>query len=291
MNEQQNAQVEKMARDAATGKRKYDWRKTPVHVTDGAIATDPLRITGPVSGAWWQHAEPAFVQAQGQRFDDAARRKGKRSVAQDLAYCAQPLSDSIAETPDGYWICRNAVIGRTGFQTYKVGEIADPEGLLDSEDYAPDDELRLWRDPCEVFSPSTIASFEGKSLTLGHPRELLNPDTDMHHAVGHVQNLHRGREPLDSGDWPLLGDLVIKDRGAIDAIKSGERELSSGYTYRLAREGERWDQRDILGNHVALVPKGRAGEEARIKVGALAAGVHDDHDRRSGKQRENTAAR
>ncbi len=285
MDKRQNEAVEQAARDAASGKKRYDWRRTAIYSSDGGVANvtrDLSAMSGPAAGRWWEHREPEFLRKQGKGI--------ARNVGLDLAYCAEPISENIAETPEGYWICRNVTIGRSGFQRYKVSEIADPEGLL-GDDYAPDDELQLWRDPSEVFSPATIASFEGKSVTVGHPRELLNPDTDTDHAVGHVQNIHKGREPLDSGDWPLLGDLVIKDAEAIDAIKSGECELSSGYTYRLAKEGHRWDQRDILGNHVAIVPKGRAGHEVRIEVGALATGANDDRDTRSGKERENVAVR
>ena len=269
MSTKQNALVEKMAKDAAAGKP-YHWNSTPITELPGAIASCPYGTRGLRAPSWWKRVEPAFLKKQGQEI--------ARSVGLDLAYCAEPISETIAQTPDGYWICRNATIGRSGFQTYKIREIADPEGLLDSEDFAPDDDLALWRDPSEVFSPATIASFEAKSVTLGHPRELLNPDTDTDHAVGHIQNVRKGRELLDSGDLPLIADLIVKDRAAIDAIKSGECELSCGYTYRLAKEGHRWDQREILGNHVALVPKGRAGEEARIKVGALASGASDDKD-------------
>lgn len=180
-----------------------------------------------------------------------------------VAYYGEHLSENIARTPDGYLICKNAVIGRTGNQTYRVGEIADPEGLL-PDDLRDDDEIQLWRDPKEVFAASTIASFEGKTFTLTHPDKLLNPENDHEHNQGHVQNVHKGSESLESGDWPLLADIIVKGEDAIRAIESGERELSCGYVYRLAREGDRWDQRDILGNHVALVQRGRAGEEARI---------------------------
>jgi hypothetical protein len=190
------------------------------------------------------------------------------SVALDrkVAYFAEHLSDNIAKTPEGYLICRNAVIGRTGFQTYRVAEIADPEGLLQENErnLRDDEELQLWRDPAEVFSRNTIASFEGKTFTLTHPDNLLDPSSEREHHAGHVQNVHRGEEPLDSGAYPLLADVLVTDSEAIRAIDAGERELSCGYTYRLAREGYRWEQRDIIGNHVALVPKGRAGEEAKI---------------------------
>lgn len=283
MNTKQNELVEKMARRAAAGKG-YDWAATPIAETDLAEKSCPYRSRGLVAdhqGNWWVRGEPGFLKKQGEGI--------ARSVGLDLAYCGEPLSDTIAETPDGYWICRNATIGRSGFQKYKVKEIFDPENLL--ADYDDDEEVELWRDRSEVFSPATIASFEGKSLTLGHPPDLLNPDTDTDFAIGHVQNVREGTEPLDSGNWPLLADLVVKDRAAIDAIRSGERELSSGYTYKLAREGNRFDQRQILGNHVALVEKGRAGPEAKIETGALATSTHDDRDRRSGKQRENVWGR
>ena len=180
-----------------------------------------------------------------------------------IAYFAEHLSDNIGVTPEGYRICRNAVIGRSGFQTYKVHEISDPENLL-GERFSPDEELQLWRDPDEVFAPATLASFEGKTFTITHPEELLTPDTEREHHSGHVQNVRKGTEPLASQDWPLLADIIVTDADAIRAIDSGARELSCGYTYKLARKGYRWDQTEILGNHVALVTKGRAGAEAKI---------------------------
>lgn len=184
-----------------------------------------------------------------------------------VRYFGAHLSENIAETPEGYRICRNAVIGRTGFQNYKFSELADPDGIL-GDDRGPDEDIQVWRDPKEVFSPATLASFEGKTLTLTHPDELLDPDNEQRHHVGHVQNVRAGTEPLESGDLPMLADIVVTDRGAIRAIDSGTRELSCGYTYKLAKEGYRYDQRRLRGNHIALVPKGRAGDEARINDAA-----------------------
>lgn len=185
-----------------------------------------------------------------------------------VAYYGTHLSENIARSPEGFIICKNAVIARTGFQTYRVSELADPEGLLSERNYRPDEEIQIWRDPKEVFSPATIASFEGKTFTLTHPDELLTPDNERIHSQGHIQNVRRGSEPLASGDIPLLADIFVTGHEAIRAIESGERELSCGYTYRLAREGYRWDQREIVGNHAALVQKGRAGAEARINDSA-----------------------
>lgn len=182
-------------------------------------------------------------------------------------FAAEQLSTNVDLSPEGYLICRNVIIGRTGFQTYRVSEIADPDNLL-GDRYSPNEEIQLWRDPGEVFSPATIASFEGKTFTLTHPNDLLNPDTEREHFIGNVQNVRRGTEVLESGALPLIADIIIKDRDGIEAFKRGMREVSCGYTYELAREGYRWDQRKILGNHVALVSRGRAGAEARINDAA-----------------------
>ena len=93
----------------------------------------------------------------------------------------------------------------------------------------------------------------------------MTPTQSGYHHAGHVQNVRRGSEPLESGDIPLLADIIVTDRAAIEAVRAGDRELSCGYVYKLARNGKgRLDQTQILGNHVALVSKGRAGSEARI---------------------------
>jgi hypothetical protein len=190
------------------------------------------------------------------------------SVALDakLRYFGTRLSDNIAETPEGYLICKDAIIGRSGFQDYFVSELTDPEGLLKDRD--PGEELPVYRDPSEVFSPSTLSSFEGKTFTVTHPDNLLDPDNDGDHHVGHAQNIRKGSEPLESGDWPMLADIIVKGADAIQRIRNGERQLSCGYAYKLAKNGNGFEQRNIIGNHVALVPKGRAGADARINDAA-----------------------
>lgn len=176
------------------------------------------------------------------------------------------LSDNIAKTPEGFRICRNAVIGRSGFQKYRISEITDPDGLL--KDFQPTDEIDVWRDPAQVFSAATLASFEGKDFTLLHPDELVTPETYREHAMGHLQNVRKGSEPLEDGNWPMLADIIVKHHEAISAIDAGARELSCGYGYILKRDGQLIQQTEIVGNHVALVPKGRAGAEARINDAA-----------------------
>lgn len=182
-----------------------------------------------------------------------------------LAYYGVKLSDNWIETPEGYVIFKNAVIGRTGFQKYKIGELAEDERELQKIVGDLNSEIELFRSPEEVFSPKTIASFETKSITDGHPDKLLTLDTVKEHECGQITNVRAGLEPLESGDLPLLADLVVKSRNLIDKIKAGLRELSCGYNYHVLRQGDLLLQVDIIGNHVAIVNVGRAGPEASIK--------------------------
>jgi hypothetical protein len=181
-----------------------------------------------------------------------------------ISYFGERLSENIARTPEGFLVCRNAIIGRTGFQTYKAAELSDTDRSGEiARLYGPTDDVQVWRDESEVFSPATIASFEGKPFTLTHPRSLLDPGNVGDHAQGHIQNVRRG-EQLEDGNLGLIADIFVTGDRAIRAIEDGERELSCGYTYQLVREGKRWDQRNIEGNHIALVERGRAGDVARI---------------------------
>jgi hypothetical protein len=252
MNERVNQKIEEQAARVAKGGVR--WQDVyPLQETDAGRRTDPFRAHGLFrDDKWWERvSDPNYL----------------RSVAVDrVAYLAEPLTETISQTPEGFWVVRSAVIGRTGFQKYFVGEVTDPEGLLKNAGYEPHDEIQLWRDPAEVFSPATIASFEGKSLVLGHPENLLTAETDRRYAIGHLQNVRQGPDSLESGDFPMIADLIVKSADAIEAIVDGDHQLSCGYTYRLRREGNRWEQREIRGNHVAIVDKGRAGAEASIDL-------------------------
>ncbi len=187
-----------------------------------------------------------------------------------FTYYASRLTENIGETPEGYLICRDAVIGRTGFQTYEVRELPPDAAALGVDMSNPAARIELYRSMDEVFSPATLASFEGKSVTDDHPpdAQFVDPTNIEEFEYGHVQNVRKGETPLDTGDWPMLADLIIKRQPLIDKVKKGQRELSCGYDYALTRVADRVCQSSIRGNHVAVVLRGRAGAEARIKDSA-----------------------
>lgn len=166
------------------------------------------------------------------------------------------LSEHMFETPEGFLLCPGVAIARTGAQPYAAGEV--------DEDVAGNaDAVVMLRDEGEVFAPEAMASFEGKPLVIGHPDEDVNPDNWKELAVGHVQNVRRGEGP--DADL-LVADILVTDAEAIRLIrKEGLRELSCGYDAEneAVRPGV-GRQTNIVGNHVALVPRGRCGARCRI---------------------------
>jgi hypothetical protein len=147
-------------------------------------------------------------------------------------------------------------------------------------------ELRL---PEEVFAPESLSSFELVPLTNDHPTENggeVTAENAKRLSVGTVGNVKR-----DETDRNYVGAvLMIHDADAASLVESGKREISCGYfcdrepaepgaTYRdpLTGDAEPYDfvQRNIRGNHVAIVNVGRAGPEVRIIMDA-ADGVQVD---------------
>lgn len=169
------------------------------------------------------------------------------------------LADRIGEkrsvTPEGFLVCHDVPIARTGTQLYSDAEVPI-EG-------APDGIVRVERLPEEVFRPETLASFEGKPVTVEHPDDFVTPDNWSRVAVGYAQNVRRG-EGID--DDLILADLVITDAGAIAYVNEKLPEVSAGYSAEYEQTGPgRGVQRQIVGNHVALVDNGRAGPRCAIQ--------------------------
>lgn len=179
----------------------------------------------------------------------------KRVKVKDIAYYApQELGLTRSITPEGYLLCRDTPIARTGTQTYSQHELPlEPNS---------DKQIIVDRPPEEVFKDQTISSFEGKSITVEHPPEFVDPSNFKKYEVGHIQNVRRGQGLEDD---LLIGDILIKDPEAIAYVNKHLPEISAGYNadYEQSEPG-RAVQRNIIGNHVALVKSGRAGPRVSI---------------------------
>ena len=171
-----------------------------------------------------------------------------------MQYYGNRISENISRRePEGYLLCLNVPVARTGMQEYLPEELGLGSGPGFIQVYRPEE---------EVFAPETMASFEAVPVTNDHPRDGVDLDNIRRLQAGHAQNVRRGSgEEADL----LLADLVITDERLIEAILNGKREISCGYTYELAEENGRYIQRKIRGNHIAVVDAGRAGARVSIK--------------------------
>ncbi|MFT8350040.1 DUF2213 domain-containing protein [Clostridium saccharoperbutylacetonicum] len=170
-----------------------------------------------------------------------------------LTYYGDKISDNMSLTPEGYLTCLNVPIGRTGWMEYYGQELPadfnEPYGTL----------CKVYRSQEELFSEATISSFEGKSVTNTHPSENLDITTTPMLERGHMQNIRR------DGDF-LIADLIIKDAGLVSEIQNNiKREVSCGYDCIWQKIGDgKYEQKNIIGNHVAVVQNGRAGSRVAI---------------------------
>lgn len=174
-----------------------------------------------------------------------------------LCYYGNKISPHITKTPEGFLICHDVPLARLGPMQYRASELSlpgNPEQIVTVNRYAED-----------VFAPAAIASFEGKDVTAGHPPENLTAETWAAYARGHVENVRRQEDFL-------VGDLIIKDSQLANEVQSGAvREVSAGYTAEFLPDGDCLKQTNIRGNHVAVVPRGRAGHDVAIKDAAPSA--------------------
>jgi len=156
-------------------------------------------------------------------------------------------------TPEGYlrvW----ATIARTGIQHY-----TDADGSIRKE----------FRPESEVASPESLASFAGKAITMEHPPVLLDSENTKDYQIGFT-----GSEIVYDNGF-VRAVMTVTDRDTIDRVVRGDvREVSAGYrvnydpTPGVTDSGEHYDgiQKDISGNHVAIVRRGRAGPQVKLHL-------------------------
>lgn len=166
---------------------------------------------------------------------------------------------SPTRTPNGYLRC-DAKITRIGVFSYRQADGSTRK------------ELRL---PDEVFNDDSLSSFEDVPLTNNHPKERLTEKNTRRFQAGNVKRVRKHDEFVSA-------KVLITDNDAINDAENGKTQLSCGYTCDLdltpgvtsgidgVRDGLRYDaiQRNIVGNHVAIVNKARAGTESQLHLDA-----------------------
>lgn len=158
-------------------------------------------------------------------------------------------------TSDGYLVAQ-ARFARTGIYQYAGRDVGKPEM----------DVVHVYRPEDEVFTEDAMASFAHKPVTNDHPSDNVSATTWKRDAVGFTD----GRVARD-GDFVVI-PMMVADENAIADVDAGKRELSAGYTCDLefidgeTPDGSHYDavMRNIRGNHIAIVDRGRAGSDCRI---------------------------
>ena len=138
------------------------------------------------------------------------------------------------------------IIGRTGILEYR-----NVDGSI----------RREYRPPQEAFDADSLASIRGKPITVGHHGLVSSANYRETKPVGTV--ISDGRQDGNN----IRADVVIY------SLDTDDRELSCGYQTELdetpgvTEDGEHYDaiQRNIRYNHLAIVPRGRAGN-ARLNM-------------------------
>lgn len=188
-------------------------------------------------------------------------------------------------TPEGFLRALATPVARTGVLEYRRAD-----GTIQRE-------LRL---PEHVFDAQSMASLDGKPVIHLHV-----PRVDAANATQHVRGAVAS--PRQADDL-LVADLTIYDGETIAAAERGDSELSSGYNTVLVpipggvfrQDGHAFDgtsadflQTEIVHNHIALLPRGRANEGRMDRPVRLRLDGHQDIeevDRETWTQRALAAA-
>ena len=165
-------------------------------------------------------------------------------------------------TDEGYLRVK-ARIARSGIQSY-----TDASGGIRLE-YRPEE---------EVAADAALDSFREKCVTKEHPPVLLDASNTKDYAVGFTS------ADVSYSEGFVESTLTVTDKETIDEIMRGNvREVSCGYKVDYSPEpgitsdGQHYDgiQKNIRGNHVAIVNRARGGAQVRLMLDSADAAVND----------------
>ncbi len=155
----------------------------------------------------------------------------------------------IQDADTGYLYCYDAIFGHTGVQEYYARELKMGGNEI----------IKVHRFAEDVFSDEAMASIKGKSVTNRHPSVKVTSKNYKDLEIGTILDVRQDGENV-------VGDIVIKDADAImDILEGNDTALSLGYQAKLVpiEDGD-YKQTQIVINHLARVPKGRA-KNAQIR--------------------------
>ncbi len=164
--------------------------------------------------------------------------------------------NSVERTGEGFLVL-NAVPARAGDYEYSAFEVWDLFPLAN-----PNDTVIGRIDHKDL--KTSLNSFKGAIITNDHPWPFVSLENIKDLQVGHM------------GDSVKISDELVNQKAyitngnAIVEVEAGKQELSIGFVADLEKVDNKQDGepdfyiRNIKVNHVAIVQKGRAGEQARL---------------------------
>ena len=168
-------------------------------------------------------------------------------------------------------VCRYDFAAITGTETTEEGylKVWAKAARTGTQAYTRADGSRVleYRPPEEVSNPDSLNTFGMKPATWGHPPSLLNTENTKQYQIGYTGS------QVKYNDGFVEVAIVLTDKDSIEKVKRGDaREVSAGYrvdfdpTPGETPDGQKYIgvQRQIRVNHIAVVPKGRAGPEVRL---------------------------
>lgn len=171
-------------------------------------------------------------------------------------YTTERLSAKRARTPEGFLLCEDVPLARTGWMEYNVAE-------LELKPVPGTDTIKVQRTPEVVFDGKTVASYSGKAFVNEHPSDDVTPANWKELSGGTILNPRQG---MGEQDDLLLADIMVTCPDMIAMVERNEKtEVSVGYDcdYEEIGPGE-YQQKGIIVNHVALVEQGRCGPRCSI---------------------------
>lgn len=235
--------------------------------------------------------------------DERRRLRGQPEMAADSAWADRTRGDDAPEGLQRVWRMdyislptAQAITTRDGFLEIK-GAVVARAGVLDYR-LADGTTYKELRDPDVIFARSALDSYNGRPLlegahpvdAQGRPTFVTGDNISTWVPVGSVRNMRPSmavNPDTAADDFPqeyqvTRADLLIWGRQdeesgvnvTIERIKSGElREFSVGYETMIdptpgTFDGVAYDARQVadVGNHIALVSRGRAGSVTRFRM-------------------------
>lgn len=165
---------------------------------------------------------------------------------------------------NGYWFIKKNPITKIGVYKYLGSQI--------SPECEPNKIYKVFRPAEELFKKETLESFP--LLPLVNDHEMLGRDIETNTEFTPAEK--KGvegvlGEQLFHDEDTIYSDIKIYSENLKEQIRNGKKELSLGYFCSYDKQegtykGQKYDyiQRNIIGNHIALVDRGRMGSDVRV---------------------------